>query len=336
MLAVEALPVAPDSREVANVLFRAARACEDTLADPKRALLLYERIAREMPNARIVTSAERKITALRAQLGAHNEFAANAAELARLVAEADTLPPEDIERRAAALVAAAWPGAPDAGMWLAEWLRRTGKLAEAQARYAEVARRWPSSPQGLLAVRGGAGNALDAHDWDLAQQLATSLPAAEEADRIVREDLLKLADRGRRIDRWYTRAWVVAILGFLAMLASLVEATRRGGGHRPSLRPPIEVLFLAPVAAVMIGVALTTHQLMAPAVIILCVGGLALAWLSGTTLDTLRARKREVRARALLHVGVCFFAVVALLYVALVRDNLLEMVIETVRFGPEP
>lgn len=334
--AVEALPLSPDSREVANVLFRAARACEDTLADPKRALALYERIAREMPNARIVTSAERKIAALRGQLGAHNEFAANAAELARLVAEADTLPPEDVERRASVLIAAAWPGAPDAGMWLAEWLRRTGKLAAAQARYAEVARRWPGTPQGLLAVRGGAGNALDAHAWDLAQELATSLPAAEESDRIVRADLLELADRGRRIDRWYTRAWVVAIVGFLAMLASLIEAVRRGGFHRPTLRPPIEVLFLAPVAAVMIGVALTTHQLIAPAVVILCVGGIALAWMSGMTLDTLRARKREVRGRALLHVGVCFLAVVALLYVALVRDNLLEMVIETVRFGPEP
>lgn len=318
------------------MLFRAARACEDTLADPKRALALYERIAREMPNARIVTSAERKIAALRGQLGSHNEFAASAAELARLVADADALPPEDIERRAAALIAAAWPGAPDAGMWLAEWLRRTGRLAEAQARYAEVAKRWPSSPQGQLALRGGAGNALDAHEWDLAQELATSLPAAEEADRIVRDDLLKLADRGRRIDRWYARAWVVAILGLLALIASFVEAIRRGGYHRPTLRPPIEVLFLAPVAAVMVGVALTTHQLIAPAVVILSVGGMGFAWLSGATLDTLRARKREVRGRALLHAAICFFAVVALLYVALVRDNLLEMVIETVRFGPEP
>ncbi len=318
------------------MLFRAARACEDTLADPKRALALYERISREMPNARIVTSAERKIAALRGQLGSHNEFAVNAAELAKLVAEADALPPADIERRATALIAAAWPGAPDAGMWLAEWLRRTGRFVDAQARYAEVAKRWPSSPQGQLAVRGGAGNALDAHDWDLAQELATHLPAAEEADRIVRDDLLKLADRGRRIDRWYTRAWVVAIAGLLALIASFVEAMRRGGYHRPNWRPPIEVLYLAPVAAVMVGVALTTHQLIAPAVVILSVGGMAFAWLSGATLDTLRARRREVRGRALLHVAICFVAVVALLYVALVRDNLLEMVIETVRFGPEP
>lgn len=336
VVTVEALPAAPDSREVANVLFRAARACEDTLADPKRALLLYERIAREMPDARIATSAERKIAALRQRLGSHNEFAANAAELATLVAGADTLPPAEVERRAAALVIAEWPGAADAGMWLAEWLRRTGRLAEAQLRYAEVAKRWPSTPQGQLAIRGGAGNALDAHDWDLAEQLATGLPSAEEADRIVREDLLRLSARGRRIDRWYGRAWAIAIAGLLGLLASLVEAMRRGGYQRPVLRPPIEVTFLAPVAAVMVGIALTTHQLIAPAVIMLSAGGLLFAWISGATLDTLRARGRAVRRRALLHVGICVVAVAALLYVSLVRDNLLEMVIETVRFGPEP
>ena len=258
-----------------------------------------------------------------------------ATELARLIAEADAQPAELIEQRARALLAADWPGAPDAGMWLAEWLRRNSRFDDAQAAYAEVAKRWPGSPQAQLAIRGGAGNALDAHDWDLAEQLAAQLPTVAEADRIVRDDLVHLAARGRLIDRWYVRAWIVAALGLLALLASLVEAARRGGYRRPRLRPPVEVLFLAPAAAVLVGVALTTHQLMAPAVLLLSIGGLVLAWLSGATLDTLRARGREVRMRALLHVTICFFAVAALLYVSLVRDDLLEMVIETVRFGPE-
>ena len=334
--AIEALPSAPDSNDLANTLFRAARACEDTLTDPKRALGLYERIARDHRTSRITTAAERRLGVLRAQLGGSNEHAANAADLARLVAEADTMPAADVERRASALIAAAWPGAPDAGLWLAEWLRRNGRFADAQARYAEVVARWPNTPRAQLAIRGGAGNALDAHDWDRAELLATQLPSVEEADRVVRDDLLLLAARGRQIDHWYVRAWIVALLGLLGLTGSLIEATRRGGYQRPRLRPPIEVLFLAPVAAVMVGVALTTHQLIAPAVVILSVGGLLFAWISGVTLDTLRARGREVRNRALLHVAICFFAVVALLYVALVRDNLLEMVIETVRFGPEP
>jgi len=332
---VEALPSDPESRDLSNALFRAARACEDTLANPVRALALYERIARDHGNARIASSAERRIAALRAQLGGHNEHAVNAAELARLIADADALLPDDVERRAATLIDADWPGAPRAGQWLAEWLRRNLRLDAAQQRYAEVARRWPGTSHAQLATRGGAGNALDNHDWDRAEELATQLPAVEEADKIVRDDLLRLAARGRKIDRWYARGWIAAVLGLLALMTSLLEAARRGGWQRPKLWPPVEVLFLAPVAAVMIGVALTTHQLIAPAVVMLSLGGLLFAWISGITLDLLRTRQRPVRRRALLHVVICFFAVCGLLYVSLVRDGLFEMVIETVRFGPE-
>jgi hypothetical protein len=61
-----------------------------------------------------------------------------------------------------------------------------------------------------------------------------------------------------------------------------------------------------------------------------------MAWLSGAALDALRARERPVRARALVHVAVCLVGIAALGYVVMMRDNLLDMVIETVKFGPEP
>jgi tetratricopeptide (TPR) repeat protein len=333
--ALERIPPTDDNA-LASALFRAAQTCEDVLSDPSRALALYERIVREHPTSRLSMSAERKVATLRGQVGAAGEHAPRASELARIIAEADKLPPDDIERRARALIDAEWPGAPDAAAWLAEWLRRTGRLDEAQQAYARVVAKWPGTKHGLLALRGGAGNALDRRDWDLTESLAAQLPAHAEADRIMRDDLLRLAARGRRIDGWYTRAWVAALLGFVLMIASLLEAARRGGWRRPRVRPPIEVVFLAPVAAVMMGVALTTHQLIAPAVLMLSLSGIALAWVSGATLDTLRARGREIRGRALAHVAICFVTVAALFYVALVRDNLLEMVIETVRFGPEP
>jgi hypothetical protein len=101
------------------------------------------------------------------------------------------------------------------------------------------------------------------------------------------------------------------------------------------VRPPIEVLFLAPVAAVLVGVALTTHVLIAPAVAILVVGGLGLAWLSGAALETARARGRSVQTRIAVHVLASLLTVLALFYVAITRDDLLDMVIETVKFGPE-
>jgi hypothetical protein len=94
-------------------------------------------------------------------------------------------------------------------------------------------------------------------------------------------------------------------------------------------------VFLAPVALVLIGVAFTAHRLIAPAVATIALGGLALTWLSGAALDRLRATGRPHRLRSIAHVVACLTGVAALGYVALIRDDLLDLLIATVRFGPE-
>ncbi|MCW5807564.1 MAG: hypothetical protein KIT31_34725, partial [Deltaproteobacteria bacterium] len=87
--AVAAIEQAPaGTPELADTLFAAARACEDTLADPARALRLYERILAEEPDARVATAAARRAEQLRGRVGGHEEHAREAADLARLVAEA--------------------------------------------------------------------------------------------------------------------------------------------------------------------------------------------------------------------------------------------------------
>jgi hypothetical protein len=100
-------------------------------------------------------------------------------------------------------------------------------------------------------------------------------------------------------------------------------------------RPPLEVLYMAPVAAVMIGASLTAHTSIAPAVVIICLGGLGLAWLSGAALTEARRRELDTRWRNLMHVASTALAVVALSYLAVTRTGLLELLIATVRMGPE-
>ncbi len=330
---IERAPAGTPSLDYA--LFRAGQACEDTLADPARALALYERLVRELPEAGLAIAAGRRIARLRAQLGAGGQSAREAAELAALIAGADRLPPGELDRRARALADAAWPGAPEAALWHAEWLRRARRFAEAEARFAAIAGRWPGSPHAIEALRGAAGNALDARDWTRAEELARRLPAIEPADRVMREELLDAAASGRRRARWYAIAWIAVAAAALGLGASFAEALRRTPAPR-RVRPPLELLFLAPVAAVLVGVALTTHQTIAPAVLTVSLGGLVLAGLSGATLDLLRAAGRPLRRRAVLHATLCVAAAIALLYIALMRDDLLDLVIETVRFGPEP
>jgi hypothetical protein len=327
----ERVPADPD------LLFAAARACEDRLDDPARAALIYERITTAYPDARVAIAAARRLAELRPLVGARGETSALAADLAQLIARADSLAPDAVFARATRLAAAAWPGAPNAALWLADWLRRAGRIVEAQAHYAIVAARWPGSPQAREALRGAVASAIDARNWSLAERLASRLPAIEPADRGVRDNLRAAAALGRRRAGWYVLAWLVIAGAGAALLGSLAEATRGSppGARRSALRPPIEVVFLAPIVAVLIGVAFTTHRLIAPAVAMISIGGLVLAYLSGATLEHLRQHRRATRLRGVIHAVLCLVSVVALVYIALTKDHLLDLLIETVRFGPE-
>lgn len=325
--AVTAIERAPTTPELADVLFAAGRACEDRLHDPARALTMYERIVRELPDAGISIAAERRIE----QLAGVRGHAHEAAELAALVADADALPRDEVVRRGEALAAAAWPGAAEAELWLGDWSCRTTQFAAAQQRYEAVLARWPASGEAWVARRNAASCALDAHDWDQAEQHALALTVRDDADRVVRDDLLANARRGQLRAQLSIAAWIGLAVALALLLASLAEAMLRGGWRRPALRPPVEVLFLAPVAAVIVFASFTTHALIAPAVLRISLGGMALAWLSGSGLDLLRSRGRPVRTRAIAHVLACTIGVVAIGYLAVMRAELLDLLAETLK-----
>ncbi|HSD91074.1 MAG TPA: hypothetical protein VLB44_26310 [Kofleriaceae bacterium] len=328
--AISAIQHAPAEPGLADVLFAAGRACEDRLLDPPRALALYERILREMPDASVAIAAQRRVEKLRAVRG-HEGLSL---ELAQVIAHADQWDPLDIWFRAEALSSAHWPGAPDAALWLGDWLCRTRNFAAAQHRYALIRERWPASEQARLAHRNAAGCALDAHDFSLATKLANELPGDDEIDAAVKTDLLAAARRGRTRAGLYLVSWFALALAILLLLGSLVEAIVRGGRRRPSWRPPIEVLFLAPVAVIIVAVAFFTQRAIAPAVARISGVGLVFSWISGLTLDLLRARDRSVRVRAILHIAICLIAVVAIGYIAITRDGLVDMLADTMRYGP--
>jgi hypothetical protein len=48
-----------------------------------------------------------------------------------------------------------------------------------------------------------------------------------------------------------------------------------------------------------------------------------------------RAAGRPVRVRAAAQVVACLVAVCAIVYIAVMRDGLLDLVVHTVRFGPD-
>ena len=261
-------------------------------------------------------------------------YGREAAALSELMITADNRSHDEVEQQALALANTPWPGASVALLFLAEWERRHARYDAALARYAEVETRWPGTDAALVAQRGAAGAALAKEDWDDAEARARRLPAEERGDVILRDGLLAAAQQGRNRDAWMMRSGIAFVLVLLGLVASLADACLRGGRRPPKLMPPTEVLFLGPVAVVLVVAAFTTHDLIAPAVLTVSLGGLVLAYLSGVTLDMLRTRGRPLRLRAVLHALACVAGVGALLYIALMRHQLLDLVLETMEFGP--
>lgn len=303
---IERTPTTPD---LADVLFAAGRACEDRLLDPARALTLYDRIVRELPDASVAIAAARRIEILHDVRG--HAFEAHA--LAELMANADKAPAPSVVVRGRMLGDRATP-------WLADWLCRKRHYAAAQALYVDA--------------RAAAGCALEARDYALAKRLALTLPD-DDAYAAVKSDLLGAAARGTLRMRIYDLAWIALALACIALLASAFVAMWRGGFRAPALRPPVEVLFLAPLAIVVAATTYATQRTIWPAVLRITLVGIALTWLSGLTLDLLRARGRSVRLRAILHVLACAAGVLAIGYISVMRDGLIELFVETLRYGPE-
>lgn len=321
--AVHAVEQAPADAET---LYAAGRAAEDKLVDPARALALYERLMREFPDRDAARKAERRAMFLRAELGPGDAYRAQAAAFAKLVAEADRT--SDVVARAEALAAEDWPGAPATMLWLAEWQRRHGAYAQAEADYERVVAQWPTSREAVIARVGAAGAAIDGKRWERAERLVAQLPEVTETDEMTRLELGRAIRRGRWRERLVVIAWVTLACVALGLGASLAYAARKA--RRFTLRPPIEVIYGAPVAAVLVAASFTAHRAIGPAVTWISGVGLALAWLSGASLELAGGRVRSV-----LHVVACVIGVACAGYLALMHDGLIDLLVETVRFGPD-
>ena len=137
--------------------------------------------------------------------------------------------------------------------------------------------------------------------------------------------------------RWlrYTLWGVLAVLAFASAVALLRAAGSWRAAVRRLVRPPTEVYFLVPIAAVLVIVAATGNPLVARAVRVIAIAGVAVTWISGSILDAVRARGRVRFARAAIHAVLAVTAVAAATYLAVDRDRMIDLVIETWRSGPQ-
>jgi TolA-binding protein len=328
---------APDADVAPDALFSAGRLYEERLSDPSRAASLYRTLSERYPDSRTALAASRRLAILQTDLGPDN---AGAEALARFIdiqqqfwqrSESESI--SMMEKVLADYPS--WAGAPRAVLWLANIHQRAGRLSTAAGYYEQVLERWPESDHVFRALRGAGDTALQRDRFDEAEDYYRRLPATGSPDHTLnRANALYDVARMRTRAHIYTGAFI--LLGLIA-IGLLVSLRHAAGSFSAAARglwpPPTEVLFMAPVAAILVGAGYTDFYAIGPAVAIVTGGGMAVAWLSGAGLAAAPQPCGPMRAAG--HVIASLTAVLALCYIALHRGHLLDLIIETVRFGPD-
>lgn len=210
--------------------------------------------------------------------------------------------------------------------WLGSARLTAGDRASARAWLARLRQDHPGSPwvERAALLEGDAAAQERSYDESLAwyaRAAAARAPDVRELSRLAAAQVLLLRAR----QRWAIAAGAFALLVFLALALSIARL------RAPLWPPPPELRVVGPVLAVLAVLSLRQDPAPRRAILELCAGGALLATLSGLRLRALALRPS---GRAL-HAALLLGALVALAYVAVYRGDLVGMVLETFRTGPE-
>lgn len=171
---------------------------------------------------------------------------------------------------------------------------------------------------------------------DGARDTLDALAARPDADRATIADLRATLAAAETRAKVHVVMWIVLAVLFAAAAAF---ARRDAGSWRAlgrlALRPPFEAVFLAPIATILVVVARTGNPLVADAVTIIAVGAVPITYASGIVLEAVRRRGPPSSIRIALHVLAVLLATAAVVYIAVDRDRVIDLIEETWEHGPE-
>lgn len=320
----------PDDDLAPEALYEAAQLCEGRLGRLEAAAAHYQALISGYPASRLLRRAENRLADLRSGLSTGEkplqEFHEilrtteenSAARAARLRELLKAHPDFALADRALYLVGAA--------------AEKAGDFSESERALVELARRFPDSEwsaQGhklhgdSLLARGRPIDAL-AH-YQALSRFAEKSPLWQS----LRDASIFAAERA--LSR---RKWALASLGGLVVWGLFLLARAR----RFLLPVPFEVVYLAPVSGLFVGLsaALKGGIMLAP-VTMLSLGGLVIAWLLAAHVEFMKkeaAGQRRIGALILL-LGFALLSGVALLYLTAYQHGLIDLIIETLKNGPE-
>jgi predicted negative regulator of RcsB-dependent stress response len=317
----------PATRWTDDAWSEAARLAERA-GDFARARRDLEQAVATATDEALARRAKAELARLAAIAGASGEWAAVAAQHEQLVGRIAHGDPKPALRELEAIVDAnpRYPRAALAMLAIGRGWERDGDAATARVwferadRAATGAMRDQVGPEiARFLIRDGslddARRAIaEVHDRGVSDELEQSLARAE----------------ARRTLRWILWAILAAIVAAAVVTLRREAGSWRGVGRR-LVRLPSEVWFYVPIALVLVGVAWTGNPIVARAVRAIAIIGTIVAWISGAMLAGVRPIAFR---RAVLHAAVAAIAVLAATYLAIDRDRMIDLVVETWRSGP--
>ena len=311
-----AADLAPDA------LMLAAEVEEERLRRPARALDHYEELLARYPSSRQSIRAAHRRDFLRRGLGAGEAPLAEYQAILRDFAHR----PDEALRRMARLVDdhPSFPERSEAGLWLGHRALGRGDVATAE-RWFTTVEGWGGERRTLIAAR--RGRAAAAHRGGRLREAERRYrDLAAEASASDGEGAREGLRTARLAVARYVAAWIAVACLLLLLGAGLWRARR-------ALFPlPAEVRYYLPVALLLTVAAATEDRAITGAVAAIAVGGALITW--STAAGSRRAPARSAAAivrRAMVPV----VAVLALVYAAVYFHGLSDLVLETLRHGPE-
>ena len=321
--------IAPQGEDAADALHEAAQLAEERLAEPARALALYQRLLERYPNHRLALRARARRDFLATGL---RSGASPLAEYQDILQGYGTRPQTASVARMERLLAAHpdFALADRARRWLAENALQAGDPATAERHYRDVEERSPGMAASREAALGRAAALLAQGRPFAARHLyQTLLHAPEPATRAAAGR--GLATTEQQLLR--QAGFFVALLYLLGYLGVQLWTAR--GGLWPL---PLELKFYLPVAVLFLLAALPARDSVLPALALIAGGGALLTWLAGSASRRalLQGATRTITLRsATLRLATMAFAILALAYAALHATHLVDFLIETLRYGPD-
>jgi Tetratricopeptide repeat len=315
----------PDSNFADDALFEAAVLSEERLSDPASAARLYREVATQYPQSRLARRARTRADFLESSL---RTGAQPLAEYQRILAEGSRDPRGAILAMEQLLQAHPEFALTDRALfWLASRLVEAGRERDGVERYLELERRFPSSEWARRSLKARADLLLSHGSTREARGIYLAL--SRSTDPIARaggtEGLRAVGTSRLR------RALVIASLVYLALFLGFHLFV----GRRQLWPLPAELLYYLPVAGLFTAAAATENTLIGWATGGMAAGGALVTWSAAASTGARLVRGRIGGVQRLLGAAALALAVLAVAFVAVQWSGLTDLVLETMRNGPE-